>query len=351
MKTDEKIETGRKKISATRKILTVLLLIFLALALLSIRKTPERVEYGVSFSLFHSNELGLDWQKVYDAILDDLGVRRFRLSAHWQLTEPKDDEYDWYPLDYQIKRAGEMDAKVIFAVGRRLPGWPECHEPSWAKDLSDDKKQAEVLEYMTTVVNRYKGSPAISYWQIENEPFLTFFAREHCQDFLDKEFLKKEIDLVRSLDPDRTILVTDSGELGLWYKAYQLGDSFGTSLYLYVWNHTLGPVRYPVPPAFFKIKRNIVEMLFNNSPTADRASETLLIELSAEPWLLESTNPTPLEVVLGRMDIEKFNKVLEFAQNAGFEKQYLWGAEWWYYMMKEKKHPEFWERAKEINWQ
>ena len=337
-----------------KKIIGAAIIIFIILALLSIRKTPERVEYGVSFSLFHSNELGLDWQKVYNAILDDLGVRRFRLSAHWQLTEPKNDQYDWYPLDYQIKRAEETNSKVIFAVGRRLPGWPECHEPSWAKDLSDEDKREELLEYMTTVVNRYKNSSAIAYWQIENEPFLTFFAREHCQDFLDKEFLKKEINLVRSLDPSRTILVTDSGELGLWYKAYQLGDSFGTSLYLYVWNHTLGPVRYPVPPAFFKIKRNIVEMLFNNSPdgrNAGRTPETLLIELSAEPWLLKPIKDTPLETALSRMDVDKFNNVLEFAQKAGFEKQYLWGAEWWYYMMKEKNHPEFWERAKKIDWQ
>lgn len=318
----------------------VILIILAILIALSIRKTPEKVDYGVSFSAFHSRELNLDWKTVYDSILNDLGVRRFRFSAHWPITEPQKDKFNWTELDYQMKEAERVGAEVILTVGRRLPGWPECHEPEWAYNLSKADKQKEILEYISATVNRYKGFKSISYWQVENEPFLSFFARHHCGDFLDKDFIKKEIALVKSLDPNRTILVTDSGELGLWYNAYQLGDSFGTSLYLYVWNHTIGPVRYPIPPQFFKIKRNLVELVFGKK-------EVLLIELSAEPWLLNPIIDTPFDIALSRMDINKFNNILKFAQKAGFEKQYLWGAEWWYFM-RENNHPEFWERAREV---
>jgi hypothetical protein len=47
------------------------------------------------------------------------------------------------------------------------------------------------------------------------------------------------------------------------------------------------------------------------------------------------------------MDITKFNEVLEFAKGTGFSDQYLWGAEWWYWM-KGQEHPEYWNAAKHI---
>jgi len=323
-----------------KKILLVIIILTSGLTLLSIRALPESVEYGASFSVYHSNELGLDWKETFNAILHDLGVRKFRMSAHWPLTEPQDGVFNWSELDYQISEAEKVDAKVTLAVGRRLPGWPECHEPDWVKDLDNDTKKKKVSRYITAVVNRYKESPAIERWQVENEPFLTMFARHHCGDFLTKEFLAEEVALVKSLDSSRPILVTDSGELSLWHHAYNAGDMFGTSVYVYIWNHTLGPIRYPITPGFFRIKRNIIELV-------NGKKDSILIELSLEPWLLQPIIDTPIDTALSRMDIDKFNNVLNFAKKTGFNEQYLWGVEWWYFM-KEKNHPEFWERGKEI---
>lgn len=326
---------SKKKISLIALVIVIALLWWL-----SIRPVPEKVTYGVSFSVLHSDELKLDWKKVYNALLNDLNIKKIRLSAHWPMVEPKNDTYNWSELDYQIQEAEKHDAEVVFSVGRRLPGWPECHEPEWAYDLSREEKQAQILEYITKTVNRYKDSTAIKYWQVENEPFLNHYAMHHCKGFLDEEFLKKEIALVKSIDSSRSIIVTDSGEVSLWYKAYTSGDIFGTTMYLYIWNHYVGPIRYPIAPAFFKIKRSLVEMFFGEK-------ESILIELAAEPWLLKPIVDTDIDTQLKQMNLERFNKTLEFARKSGFEIQYLWGAEWWYYM-KENNHPEFWERAKEI---
>src|SRR6056297_3249102 len=134
----------------------------------------------MSFNTPYARELGLDWRQTYDAILDELQVRHLRLAAHWPMVEPEPGTYNFSELDYQIQRAEEEGASVILAVGRRLPRWPECHIPDWARQLENEQYNAALLQYIETVVERYKDSPAVRWWQVENEPFLEVFAYEHC---------------------------------------------------------------------------------------------------------------------------------------------------------------------------
>jgi hypothetical protein len=232
-----------------------------------------------------------------------------------------------------------VDAEVIFAIGRRLPRWPECHVPEWAKTLSWEEQKEEIREYLEAVVTRYRNSPAITHWQVENEPYLEVFARDHC-DELDEAFLAEEIELVRGLDPSRPILVTDSGNLGTWAGAYRHGDAFGTSVYVYFWNPELGQFKTVLPPWYYRMKENIMKLLFGQKPT-------LLIELSAEPWLLEPVRNVPIDVQYSRMDVAKFNEILEYAEKTRYDTQYLWGGEWWYWL-KENGNPDMWERAKKL---
>jgi Cellulase (glycosyl hydrolase family 5) len=300
---------------------------------------PETITYGMSFNTMYAQELGLDWKETYDAIIDDLGVRHLRLAAHWPMVEPEAGTYNFEELDYQIAKAEAVGAEVILAVGRRLPRWPECHIPKWATDISDDKRNEAQLEYVRQVVERYKNNSAVRYWQVENEPFLEVFAFEHCGR-LDVEFLEKEIEFVRELDPTRQIIVTDSGNLGLWYSAYKRGDIFGTSVYVHFWNPEIGQFRTLLPPFVYRVKENILALIYGEKPT-------FLIELSAEPWLIAPIATVPLETQFTRMDIDKFNDILEYARQTRYEKQYLWGAEWWYWLSK-NNHPEMWEKGKEL---
>lgn len=326
-----------------QKILVWTILILVALAgviwLLSLKPKPESITYGMSFNTPYARELGLDWRETYDAIIDELGVRHLRLAAHWNMVEGEQDRYNFSELDYQLERAEEVGAEVIFAVGRRLPRWPECHIPDWAKSLSEEEQQAEILEYIEAVVNRYKGNSAITYWQVENEPYLSVFAREHCPP-LDEDFLRKEIELVRSLDNTRPILVTDSGNLGLWAGAYRHGDAFGTSVYVYFWNPDIGQFKTKLPAWVYRAKEGLMQLVYGQK-------ETFLIELSAEPWLLEPVTNVDVETQYSRMDIEKFEEILEYAKGTRFEMQYLWGAEWWYWL-HQHGHSEFWERGQEL---
>jgi len=189
------------------------------------------------------------------------------------------------------------------------------------------------------VVERYKNSPAVVTWQVENEPFLEVFAFEHCGEH-DVALLEKEIALVKKLDPSRPILVTDSGNLGTWRGAYSRGDMFGTSVYVHFWNPELGQFRTVLPPWIYRVKDNLMGVLYGDKPT-------VLIELSAEPWLLEPIVQVPLDIQFTRMNLEKFEDILEYAEKTHFEEQYLWGAEWWYWLKLQDK-PEMWNRGQKL---
>jgi hypothetical protein len=307
--------------------------------LLAQKKVPEEIQYGMSFNTLYAKELNLDWKETYDAFLDELQVRHLRLAAHWPMVEPINDVYNFAELEYQIARAEEVGAEVVFAVGRRLPRWPECHIPKWIQEKSIEEQQEELLEYITVVVNRYKDSHAITYWQIENEPYLEVFAKEHCGEF-DEAFFEREVAHFRSLDDSRPFLITDSGNLGRWAGPYKQGDAFGTSVYVHFWNPELGQFRTVLPPWFYRVKESLIELVYGEK-------ETMLIELSAEPWLLEPITEVDIQTQYSRMDLEKIEDILKYAKGTRYEKQYLWGGEWWYWLHKQGQS-EIWERGKQL---
>lgn len=323
-----------------RRILTIAFVALVGFAcyiLYTVHPIPEKVTYGATFSELYAKELGLDWREVYRAALDDLRIRKLRIPAYWPLVEPQEGAYDWTDLDYILDQAYRHDASVVLVVGFRQPRWPECFTPEWAKGFSWEKQKEEIRAYITAVVRRYKDNPAIEYWQVENEPYLSQFGE--CGP-LDEPFLKEEIALVKSLD-DRPVLVTDSGNLGLWTGPYRHGDVFGTSLYIYFWNPELGQFKTKLPAMVYRAKERLMEVLFGKKPT-------LLIELSLEPWLPHPINGTPLATQLERMDVAKFQEILAYARQTSFDTQYLWGIEWWYYMKTREGHPEFWDAAKKL---
>ena len=66
--------TTLKKIG--KVILWCLIGFVVVFALLAYGKNPKHISYGVSFSEFYVNELGLPWKEVYRATLDELHVKK-----------------------------------------------------------------------------------------------------------------------------------------------------------------------------------------------------------------------------------------------------------------------------------
>ncbi|MEY4440534.1 MAG: hypothetical protein RLY49_160 [Candidatus Parcubacteria bacterium] len=319
----------------------LVLLVFCFYFLLAHSPKIDDPEYGVSFNTVYAKELGLNWKQVYDVLFTDLNIKKIRLAAHWNMVEPQKDKFNFEELDYQVKKATEHNADIIFAVGKRLPRWPECHIPDWALNLSKEEQESYILRYIEATINRYEGNPAIKVWQVENEAFLSVYATDHCLNF-DKEFLQKEIELVQSIDTkQRPILITDSGELSTWRKAFFYGDIFGTTLYVYSWNEFIGEFRNPFLPGFYTFRANLLNLF------REQKKEAIIAELSLEPWLDKPVIKERTEIQMRRMSPQKFDTVIEFAKNTGMKTQYLWGVEWWYYM-KLQGEDWYWERAKEL---
>ena len=296
----------------------------------------EEISWGVNFSQKQAKLLGLDWQETYLALLDDLKVKNIKLITHWDLIEPEEGEYNFKDLDWQIQTAEEKGAKLLLVIGMKTGRWPECHIPEWAKILSKEEQQERILKLIEKIVLNYRSRTPIEYWQVENEPFFPF---GECPK-IDKDFLKKEINLVKSLDiQGRPVVISDSGEGSLWITAAQLGDIVGTTIYKKVWFKQVGIyVYYPLPPIFYWRKAQLIEKIFDK--------KVIVVELQAEPWGPKLLYDSPLEEQEKTMNLERFKYNVEFAKKTGLDQFYLWGAEWWFWMKEKQNQPEIWNEAK-----
>jgi hypothetical protein len=291
--------------------------------------------FGVTFSTKFSDEIGLDWQEVYLAILDDLQVKEIRLPIYWDEIEKEKGVYEFSDYDYIFDEGEKRGVNFIVNIGWRLPRWPECHAPSWASKKSLEATQGYALEMLEAVVERYKDRPNIVMWQLENEPFLDAFGV--CPPS-DEEFFKKELALLKSKD-SRLVMVSAPGEISFWNKEAKYADVFGTTVYRVVWGKWTGYIRYPVPAWSYRFRA------FLNGINPENR---YIVELQAEPWVPKGNMIyLPENEARKSFNIEQFKANLQYAINIDFQKSYLWGVEWWYHQYK-NGNKSYWELARTI---
>lgn len=302
------------------------------------RKTFS-AEYGISFNQNHAASLGLDWKQAYTDILSELHPKHVRVAAMWSEVEIASGVYDFADVDMLLNTAEQLNAQVLLVVGQKAPRWPECHVPEWVSGYTQEEYRAHLFSYIQAVVKRYANHPALALWQVENEPFIRFEFGD-CAAYR-KDLVMEEIDLVRSLDPNHRIVVTDSGELSTWRRASRAGDIFGTTLYRIVetpWGFTF---RYDwLPAGFYRIKSRLFGRGYD---------DFFVSELQTEPWFTDS-NPTntPIEQQEKTMDPKRLQAHIDYASHVGASRVYLWGAEWWYFMKTQKADARYWDVVKEV---
>lgn len=296
---------------------------------------------GATFIPDYARYYELDPEDTMTAMITDLGLKRLRLVSYWNDIEAERGTYDFDELDWQMRLAEEQGIEISLALGLRQPRWPECHMPAWAEQLPGQEWYGLLNDFITAVVNRYKDSPALVSYQLENEFFLEVFGI--CSDF-NRDRLEAEFDMVRRLDPDTKLIVNRSNNaVPSWPVGNPRADEVGAAVYKRVWDKTVTRryFEYPIPAWYYSFLAGMTELTTGRN--------TFIHELQAEPWLDErfgSTKDAPLEEQYKSMNPELFRGRLEYGIDTGMRTIDLWGAEWWYYLKVKRDAPEMWDTAK-----
>lgn len=299
---------------------------------------------GATFIPAYAESLDLDPQKTMDALIKEVGVRHFRLVSYWDQLEPQKGQYDFSLLDWQFVKAENAGAKVTLSLGLRQPRWPECHMPDWARGEQANEWQPQLENFMTAVVNRYKDSPALDSYQVENEFFLKGFGRcNEISNSMDRSRLIAEYNLVKKTDTKHKVVINRSNNALGWPAGQPQPDEFGISIYKRVWDATLTKryLEYPFPAWYYAFVAGWQKIM--------TGKDMLIHELQAESWGPHGQGLTEisLDEANRSFNAERFKQRVEFGKATGMREIYLWGAEYWYYRMVHQHDPSLWNIAKD----
>ena len=293
------------------------------------------LKLGTTFSQLQCHYLGMDYKKTFKEIIP-LNLNYIRLCAYWNEIEKIKGKFNFIVLDWLIKQCEKHSIKIVLAVGMKTPRWPEFHFPKWIeeicnttrtdKSLDNDEKLAEqALIFVKKVIKRYKNRP-ICYWQIENEALNKVGVAN--RRYLSKEFIEKEIKLLKKHVPKSKILLTnsinmfplDKSDEKIFKDSIALADAIGINVYTKV---PINSRHYIKPLPFFwkKLARWHKEL-------TESKKQAWAVEVQAEPWehnklvaidKLEypSTSPKAMLKLVNRLAKLNYNPIL------------LWGCEYW----------------------
>ena len=298
----------------------------------------QEFKFGATFIPSYARYFGLEPKDTLQAMIDELGIRHYRFVSYWDEIEKTPGVYDFEELDWQFEKARASNSTVTLAIGLRQPRWPECHMPTWASSQPKDVWYPQLKTFMTKVIERYKDVPFLESYQLENEFFLDVFGI--CPDF-SRDRLIDEYNLVKSLDPNRTLIISRSNNaLGLPVGKPR-PDKFGISVYKRVWDRTVTKryFEYPFPAWFYGFLAGAGKIV--------TGKDMIIHELQAEPW-----GP---DLGIPEMSIEEQNKSLnarrltdriEYGKATGMREVDLWGVEMWYWRKVKLNDPSLWEAGK-----
>lgn len=293
--------------------------------------------YGVSFIPAYAESLGLDAPETMDALLG-IGVKHFRLVSYWNQLEPTPGQYNFDLLDWQFAKAEKAGAHITLTLGLRQPRWPECHAPTWV-DMSGNW-QPQLYSFMTKVVERYKDSPALADYQLENEYFLRGFGE--CTDF-SRDRLVAEYNLIKQLDPAHKIVIARSNNALGMPIGKPIPDEFSVSVYKRVWDAgvTKRYLEYPFPAWYYGFLAG-VQQIMHGKPMR-------IAELQAEAW---PPHGQPIaQVSLAEqnksMDAQRLSARFDYGRASNLRRIDFWGGEYWYYRLVKLQDPSLWNVAQQ----
>lgn len=281
---------------------------------------------GFSFSPLISDWANRDPTSDLALLLRATNPDVVRLPVYWEDVEPTPTSMDFSLTDSLLavvadhNRTALNPTLVVLTVGARNFLFPELHMPQWAGTRSqpfiDDVQQGHAYRaYFDSTIERYRASPLLYAWQVENEAF----------DYVGNDFtgydeitpleMAWEVGQVHRLDPAHKAVTTtfDGWNVGvdelqlyaaplLWAMggypsghpeaALEAGDALGLDMY----------VDGPSTP--FKFASSALRSEWKSQAIAFWAArahsmgkDVWLAEMQAQPWSQLPSSFTPSDLI------------------------------------------------------
>ena len=286
----------------------------------------------VGFSYSPEESLGAGRAPTQDlaTLLDATDPDLVRLPIYWESVEPTPDTLDFSSVDELLavieehNQVTSRQTRVVLTVGARNFLYPELHEPDWAAPreqphLNDVQSGPAYRAYFDGSILRYRDSPLLYAWQVENEPLDYVVNASTGADQITAEQLAWEISEVHQLDPGRTVVTTTFDGWNSTVDMVQLyapalasalrfypsghpgetlaaGDALGLDLYI---DAPSTPLRFTSPDLRSVWKQQA--MAFWAGQAKAQGKQLWLAEVQAQPWTA-SSNFTPANLYASAAD-------------------------------------------------
>jgi hypothetical protein len=265
--------------------------------------------YSPELSQWSQRDPSADLATLLSATEPDL----VRLPIYWEDAEPAAGELDFTEVDGLLAVVAAHDAtssrptRVILVVGARNFLYPELHAPPWAgprqqPNLGVTQAGPEYRAYFDASLIRYRSSPLLYAWQVENEPFDYVVNATTGDDQISPGQLAWEIGEVHRLDGAHRAVTTSfdgfnsvidwlqvnaSGVLAAMHgypsghpqAALDAADALGLDIYV---DGPSTPLRFTSVALRTSWKQQT--LAFWAGRAALQNKEVWLTELQAQPW-------------------------------------------------------------------
>jgi len=309
---------------------------------------PPAPLVGFSYSPVLSEWLHTDPVNDLAALLSETNPDLVRLPVYWDRTQPSPRHLDFSSIDDLLdvvekhNETASRTTRVILTIGARNFMYPELFAPSWAgprqqPQLGSAQARQAYRDYFDATVTRYRSSPLLYAWQIENEPFDYVINETTGADQISSDQMAWEIGEVHGLDPaHRAVTTTFDGwnvfidwlQLHatpvLWaLHAYPSGhpadalsasDALGLDVYV---DGPTTPLRITSVALRTSWKAEAIQFWADQAHAQNK--QVWLMEMQAQPWSMSpgSFSTDDLLATATAYRREPLNVVL------------LWGAETW----------------------
>jgi len=188
---------------------------------------------GFSFSPLTSEYAERDPSQDLKLLLDTTNPDLVRLPIYWEEVAPAPDRLDYNSVDRLLavvtahNQTSRTTTRVVLTIGARNFLYPELHEPLWAgprrqPDLGQAQGGTAYRAYFDTSIRRYRSSPLLYAWQVENEPLDYVTNALTGADQIAPAQLAWEIDEVHLLDPQHEAMITTYDGMNVTIDMLQL---------------------------------------------------------------------------------------------------------------------------------